>query len=122
MNKPEPDAKESSPPWGRWEVLLDEPVYKVKRVTVLPGKRLSYQKHIKRSEHWMVVEGKGMVTLDGKEMHIEKGNTVDIAREVAHRMSNNGDEVLTFIEIQQGDYFGEDDIIRLEDDYGRVST
>jgi mannose-6-phosphate isomerase-like protein (cupin superfamily) len=122
MNKPEPDAKKANPPWGRWEVLLDEPTYKVKRVTVLPGKRLSYQKHFRRSEHWMVVEGKGMVTIDGKEMHIEKGNTVDIAREVAHRMTNNGDEDLTFIEIQQGEYFGEDDIIRLEDDYGRVSA
>lgn len=122
MNKPEPDAKKANPPWGRWEVLLDEPTYKVKRITVLPGKRLSYQKHFRRSEHWMVVEGKGVVTIDGKEIHIEKGNTVDIAREAAHRMANNGDEILTFIEIQQGEYFGEDDIIRLEDDYGRVST
>ncbi|MGR3294489.1 MAG: phosphomannose isomerase type II C-terminal cupin domain [Candidatus Scalindua sp.] len=122
MNTPEPDAKKSNPPWGRWEVLLDEPTYKVKRITVLPGKRLSYQKHFRRSEHWMVVEGKGVVTIDGKEIHIEKGNTVDIAREAAHRMANNGDEILTFIEIQQGEYFGEDDIIRLEDDYGRVST
>ena len=122
MNKPKPDAKESNPPWGRWEVLLDEPAYKVKRVTVLPGKRLSYQKHFRRSEHWMVVDGKGIVTIDGEEIHIEKGNTIDIARETAHRMTNNGDEILTFIEIQQGEYFGEDDIIRLEDDYGRVST
>jgi len=122
MNTPEPDEKRSNPPWGRWEVLLNEPNYKVKRITVLPGKRLSYQKHFKRSEHWMVVKGRGMVTIDGKEMYIEKGNTVDIAREVAHRMTNNSDEDLTFIEIQQGEYFGEDDIIRLEDDYGRVST
>ena len=122
MKKPEPNEKASNPPWGRWEVLLDEPTYKVKRVTVSPGKRLSYQKHFRRSEHWMVVDGKGVVTIDGKEIHIEKGNTVDIAREAAHRMTNNGDENLTFIEIQQGEYFGEDDIIRLEDDYGRVST
>jgi len=122
MKKPEPNEKVSNPPWGRWEVLLDEPTYKVKRVTVSPGKRLSYQKHFRRSEHWMVVDGKGVVTINGKEIHIEKGNTVDIAREAAHRMTNNGDENLTFIEIQQGEYFGEDDIIRLEDDYGRVST
>lgn len=122
MKKPEPNEKVSKPPWGRWEVLLDEPTYKVKRVTVSPGKRLSYQKHFKRSEHWMVVDGKGVVTIDGKEILIEKGNTVDISREAAHRMTNNGDENLTFIEIQQGEYFGEDDIIRLEDDYGRVST
>ncbi len=122
MDNPEPNAKKSSPPWGKWEVLLDESTYKVKRVTVFPGKRLSYQKHLRRSEHWMVVEGNGMVTLDGKEIYIEKGNTVDIARETAHRMTNNGDEILTFIEIQQGEYFGEDDIIRLEDDYERVSA
>jgi mannose-6-phosphate isomerase len=122
MNKSERDEKVSNPPWGRWEVLLDEPTYKVKRVTVIPGKRLSYQRHFRRSEHWMVVEGKGVVAIDGKEIQVEKGNTVDIAREVAHRMTNNGDENLTFIEIQQGEYFGEDDIIRLEDDYGRVST
>lgn len=122
MNKPEPDAKKANPPWGRWEVLLDEPAYKVKRITVLPGKRLSYQKHFRRSEHWMVVEGKGVVTIDGKEIHVEKGSAIDIASEAAHRMANNGDDILTFIEIQQGEYFGEDDIIRLEDDYGRVST
>ncbi len=120
MSKPESYAKNATAPWGRWEVLLDESAYKVKRITVLPEKRLSYQKHLSRSEHWMVVEGKGMVTIDGKDIYMEKGNTVDIPREAAHRMSNNSDEILTFIEIQQGEYFGEDDIIRLEDDYGRV--
>ncbi len=119
MNKPEHDEKVSTPPWGRWEVLFEETSYKVKRVTVLPGKRLSYQKHLRRNEHWMVVEGEGTVTIDGKEMHVEKGDAVDIVREAAHRMTNNGNEILTFIEIQQGEYFGEDDIIRLEDDYGR---
>ena len=120
MNKLEHNEKVSSPPWGKWEVLLEEQSYKVKRVTVLPGKRLSYQKHLRRSEHWMVVEGKGMVTIDGKEIHIEKGNTLDIAQEAAHRITNVGEDNLTFIEIQQGEYFEEDDIVRLEDDYGRV--
>ena len=67
MDTPKSDKEMASPPWGRWEVLLDEPAYKVKRITVLPGKRLSYQKHFKRREHWMVVEGKGVVTIDGKE-------------------------------------------------------
>ena len=119
MNKQKHDEKVSTPPWGKWEVLLEEPSYKVKRVTVLPGKRLSYQKHLRRSEHWMVVKGKGLVTLDNKEMHVEKGHTVDIAQEVVHRIANICEEDLTFIEIQQGEYFGEDDIIRLEDDYGR---
>ncbi len=116
------DKEMASPPWGRWEVLLDEPAYKVKRITVLPGKRLSYQKHFKRREHWMVVEGNGLVTINGKDVDVSKGESVDIAEEQAHRMANNGDEDLTFIEIQQGEYFGEDDIVRLEDDYGRKST
>ncbi len=122
MNKLKQDEKIANPPWGRWEVLLEGSAYKVKRITVLPGKRLSYQKHLRRNEHWVVVEGKGMVTIDSKEIHIEKGDTVDIAREAAHRIANVGDEELIFIEIQQGEYLGEDDIIRLEDDYGRVST
>ncbi|HJO47622.1 MAG TPA: phosphomannose isomerase type II C-terminal cupin domain [Candidatus Scalindua sp.] len=120
MNIPGQDEKMANPPWGMWEVLLDEPAYKVKRITVLPGKRLSYQKHFRRKEHWMVVEGKGVVTIDGKDNHIEKGESIDIPQEAAHRMANNGDDDLTFIEIQQGEYFGEDDILRLEDDYGRV--
>ncbi len=122
MPTPKPNIREASPPWGKWEVLLDEPNYKVKRITVLPGKRLSYQKHFKRNEHWVVVEGKAVVTLDGKEMDLVKGETVDIPKEAAHRIANNGNKQLTFIEIQFGEYFGEDDIIRLEDDYGRVST
>ncbi len=122
MDTSKSDKETASPPWGRWEVLLDEPAYKVKRITVLPGKRLSYQKHFKRREHWMVVEGNGLVTIEGKDVDISKGESVDIAEEQAHRMANNGDEDLTFIEIQQGEYFGEDDIVRLEDDYGRKST
>lgn len=117
-----PDMKKSEPPWGKWEVISDEPTYKVKRITVLPGKRLSYQKHSRRREHWMVVEGEGVVTLDGKKIYLKKGETVDIPQEAAHRIANSGNEQLTFIEIQQGEYFGEDDIGRLEDDYGRAST
>ncbi len=122
MPTPKPNIREASPPWGKWEVLLDEPNYKVKRITVLPGKRLSYQKHFKRNEHWVVVEGKSVVTLDGKEIYLEKGGTIDIPKEAAHRIANNDDKQLMFIEIQLGEYFGEDDIIRLEDDYGRVSA
>ncbi len=120
MDTSESEKEMANPPWGRWEVLIDDPTYKVKRITVLPGKRLSYQKHFKRREHWMVVVGIGMVTIEGMDMHLTKGQAVDIAREEAHRMTNNGDVDLVFIEIQQGEYFGEDDIVRLEDDYGRV--
>ncbi|MFQ5714932.1 MAG: glycosyltransferase [Candidatus Scalinduaceae bacterium] len=113
-------ARKACPPWGKWEVLLDEPNYKVKRITVLPGKRLSYQKHFKRNEHWMVVEGKAVVTIDGKEIYLVKGETIDIPQEAAHRIANKDKKQLTFIEIQQGEYFGENDIVRLEDDYGRA--
>ena len=113
------DAKDT--PWGRWEVLLDEPHYKVKRIRVLPGKRLSYQTHAKRQEHWMIVEGVSRVTLDGVETILKAGQTVDIPVGAAHRIENAGEVPMVFIEIQTGSYFGEDDIVRLQDDYGRAS-
>ncbi len=115
-----PQARHQNPPWGRWEVLLDEGSYKVKRITVLPGKRLSYQKHFKREEHWIVVKGNALVTLDGKDILLKSGQAVDIPRKAAHRIANKGESLLVFIEVQRGSYFGEDDIIRLEDDYGRT--
>ena len=106
-------------PWGTFTVLDEAPTYKVKRIEVLPGKRLSYQKHAHRSEHWMAVAGRARVTLDGKEIVIGEGQTVDIPAGVAHRIENVGETNLVFIEIQRGTYFGEDDIVRLQDDYGR---
>lgn len=109
-------------PWGRWEVLLDEPTYKVKRIIVHSGKRLSYQTHAKRQEHWMIVEGTAKVTLNGEDITVPSGNTVDIAVGAAHRIENVSKETLVFIEIQTGSYFGEDDIVRLQDDYGRTSN
>ncbi len=112
-------ARHAKPPWGRWEVLLEESTYKVKRVTVLPGKRLSYQKHSNRNEHWSVISGSALVTIDGKDTLLEAGQAIDIPREAAHRVSNPGQSPLVFIEIQRGSYLGEDDIVRLEDDYGR---
>ncbi len=112
-------ARHADPPWGRWEVLLEESGYKVKRVTVLPGKRLSYQKHSKRNEHWSIISGKALVTVDGKDTLLEAGQAIDIPTEAPHRVSNPGLIPLVFIEIQRGSYLGEDDIIRLEDDYGR---
>lgn len=113
--------KSMKTPWGKWEVLLDEPEYKVKRIVVDPGQRLSYQVHARRREHWMIVKGKALVTLDGKVKTIETGETVDVAVGMAHRIQNSGPETLVFIEIQMGDYFGEDDIVRLEDDYNRTT-
>ena len=107
-------------PWGKWEVLLETNECKVKRITVNPGHRLSYQKHFKRSEHWFVVKGTATVTLNDKTNDYPTGTYVDIKCEDAHRVANTSDDTLVFIEIQQGTYFGEDDIVRLEDDYNRV--
>jgi mannose-6-phosphate isomerase-like protein (cupin superfamily)/glycosyltransferase involved in cell wall biosynthesis len=122
LEREKPHAHHASPPWGRWEVLLDEPTYKVKRITVLPDKRLSYQKHFKREEHWTIVQGQALVTLDGQELTLSAGETVNIPHQTAHRIANPGPENLVFIEVQRGTYFGEDDIIRLQDDYGRAGT
>ena len=106
-------------PWGTFTVLDEGSNYKVKRIEVLPGKRLSYQKHAHRSEHWMAVSGRATVTLDGVEIVLSEGETVDIPAGVAHRVENKGKNNLIFIEIQRGSYFGEDDIVRLQDDFGR---
>ncbi|HWP43563.1 MAG TPA: glycosyltransferase [Blastocatellia bacterium] len=109
-------------PWGSFTVLDEAAGYKVKRIEVLPGKRLSYQRHSKRAEHWMVVQGAGKVTLDGREITVRTGETVDVPVGAAHRIENPGREPLVFIEIQRGDYLGEDDIIRIEDDFGRAQV
>ena len=108
-------------PWGSFTVLDEGETYKVKRIEVLPQKRLSYQKHSRRSEHWMVVAGVAKVTLDGRESTVASGGTIDVPVGAAHRIENVGSERLIFIEIQRGTYFGEDDIQRLQDDYGRLS-
>tara|TARA_R100000008_G_C3565521_1_gene158923 strand:+ start:265 stop:606 length:342 start_codon:yes stop_codon:yes gene_type:complete len=107
-------------PWGTYEVLLDAENCKVKRICVDPGHRLSYQYHLKRHETWAVIEGVGVVTLDDEENKIIEGNTIEIPPLMRHRIQNVGSEPLVFIEVQRGEYFGEDDIVRLEDDYRRV--
>lgn len=107
-------------PWGTYTVLEEAPTFKVKRIEVLPGKRLSYQKHAQRAEHWVVVQGTAKVTLDGKEIIIGLGEAIDIPIGAAHRVENPGAEDLIFIEVQRGNYLGEDDIVRLQDDYGRT--
>ena len=108
-------------PWGTFTVLDEGDSFKVKRIEVLPGKRLSYQKHTQRAEHWFVVEGTARVTLDDRDITVEKGEAIDIPIGSAHRVENPGDELLVFIEVQRGSYLGEDDIIRLQDDFGRTS-
>jgi mannose-6-phosphate isomerase len=109
-------------PWGTFTVLDEADGYKVKRIEVLPGKRLSYQKHAQRAEHWVVVEGVAKVTLDGKDTIVNAGEAIDIAIGAAHRVENPGDKMLVFIEVQRGVYLGEDDIVRLQDDFGRAGT
>src|SRR5215510_3895892 len=95
-------------PWGNYTVLDEGATYKVKRIEVLPEKRLSYQKHAQRSEHWMVVAGQAKVTLDGRDVVLTTGKTIDIPVGAAHRIENIGNEKLVFIEIQRGSYLGED--------------
>ena len=107
-------------PWGRFFVLHDEPTYKLKRIEVDPSGRLSYQYHYKRSEAWTIVEGVGTITLDGKVKDYSKGQTVLIAQGVKHRIENRTKKKVVFIEVQTGTYFGEDDIVRIEDDYNRA--
>src|SRR2546430_2504481 len=107
-------------PWGSFTVLDEGEGFKVKRIEVLPGKRLSYQRHARRAEHWFVVAGAARVTLDGGESLVRRGEAVDIPVGSGHRVGNPGEVLLVFIEVQRGDYLGEDDITRLEDDFGRA--
>ena len=106
-------------PWGKWEVLLETKDCKVKRITVNPNKRLSYQTHKHREESWLIIKGIATVVLDGTESTHKPGDSIFIEKQAAHRIGNFGDEDVEFIEIQRGDYFGEDDIVRLQDDFGR---
>jgi mannose-6-phosphate isomerase len=108
-------------PWGNYQVLEDSATHKVKRITVNPDQRLSYQRHQQRAEHWFVVQGQATVTLDGEVTVLRSGEAIDIPRGAAHRVANESAVDLVFVEVQLGEYFGEDDIERLEDDYGRGS-
>ncbi len=114
--------KEGQRPWGFYRVLEESHNHKVKRIQVHPGKRLSLHRHRQRSEHWTVVEGKGLVTRGGEYRGVVPGSSVDIDRGVIHRIENQGAVPLVFIEVQRGDYLAEDDVERLEDDYGRVMS
>lgn len=106
-------------PWGSYYVLEDAKTHKVKRIEVKPKGRLSYQYHYKRSEVWTMVSGEAIVTLDGKTIPLKAGDVIEIPKKAKHRIENPGTETLVFIEVQLGSYFGEDDIVRLEDDYNR---
>jgi len=112
-------GKRRATPWGAWLVLEEKPKWKVKRIEVNPGHRLSYQRHSRRQEHWVIVQGEALVTIDGREILLKSGEWVDIPKGAWHRIANTGRELLVYIEVQQGDYLGEDDIERGQDDYGR---
>jgi mannose-6-phosphate isomerase-like protein (cupin superfamily) len=106
-------------PWGRYEVLEEGPGFKVKRIEVKPGQRLSLQRHHHRSEHWVVVAGVADVVCGEKELQLNVGEHIHIPPSTNHRLGNSNNQILSIIEVQLGGYLGEDDIVRLADDYQR---
>ena len=106
-------------PWGEYEILLDEKDVKVKRIRVKPNSRLSYQYQHKRQEQWTVVSGNLTIVLDDEKVFRSPGESIKIPLGARHRAWNETDEDVVFIEVQTGTYFGEDDIVRIEDDYNR---
>lgn len=106
-------------PWGSWHVLDEGDGYKVKRIVVNPHSRLSYQYHDHRAELWVIASGKATCVVDGETRIAGPGEVVEVEIGQAHRIANHEDQLLVIIEVQRGEYTGEDDITRLEDDYGR---
>ena len=107
-------------PWGSFTVLNEGEGFKVKRISVNPGHKLSLQYHHHRSEHWTVVQGEASVTLGEDLKQLKINESIYIPLKEKHALANEGEELMQLIEVQVGDYLGEDDIVRLEDRYGRV--
>ncbi len=107
-------------PWGSFEVLYEAPDHKVKKIVVEPNGSLSLQLHHLRSEHWFVVSGRGVAIVDGRKKSLHAGSSIDIPEKSKHRVHNPSDEELIIIEVQTGEYCGDDDIERFEDQYGRI--
>lgn len=107
-------------PWGSWEVLSTGPQYAIKKIRVVPGAKLSLQSHEHRSEHWIVIDGSGLVTLDEETIRLGPDESVFIPKRAKHRIENTSDAPLIFIEIQTGDILDEQDITRFQDAYGRL--
>ena len=121
-NKNIPEIKENifeNRPWGKFENLFVSKNLKIKKITINPKSRLSKQFHYFRSEHWFITQCEGSVFINGKVQTLKRGNSVDIPKKSIHYIENLTEKVLTFIEIQMGTYFGEDDIVRIDDFYGR---
>lgn len=106
-------------PWGKYEVISTAKGTQAKRIEVYPGKRFSLQKHLKRAEKWIIMVGRGMATVGSRQFEVGPGAFIEVPCGEIHRMHNVGADPLVFIEVQFGDYLGEDDIIRLEDDFRR---
>ena len=109
-------------PWGRYDVLEVSESHQVKRITVNPGARLSYQRHQRREEYWVLLSGRARFTLDDRDSDHDAGEVLYIPFRAKHRVACVSEVPLVFIEVQRGDYFGEDDIERFSDDYGREGT
>jgi mannose-6-phosphate isomerase-like protein (cupin superfamily) len=107
-------------PWGTFENLVDKEYCKVKEIVIMPGQAPSYQFHYKRNETWIIVKGAGTLTLDDEITPVQSGDTIQVPVGTKHRLRNTSNEELVFIEVQWGEYFGEDDIVRIEDDYNRT--
>ena len=107
-------------PWGSWHVIDVAEGYKIKRIHVNPGARLSLQSHEHRSEHWVVIQGEATCEVDGTESIVRHDESIDVPLGARHRLGNQGTEELVIVEVQLGGYTGEDDICRYEDDYGRT--
>lgn len=107
-------------PWGWFETVSEAAGHKIKRLGVLPGQQLSLQKHHQRSEHWVVVQGTAQVTLGERVFELHQGEHCDIALGQVHRIANLTQDPVEIVEVQFGSYLGEDDIVRLQDDYGRL--
>lgn len=106
-------------PWGEFHILSEQEDFKIKKIIIYPGQRISYQFHNKRSELWMVIKGYLSVIIDGKEYYLTENQSITIPKGAKHRAQNLSEKKVEFIEIQTGSYFGEDDIVRIEDDYNR---
>ena len=107
-------------PWGFYRTIEQKDNYQIKHIKVKPGKRLSLQYHYKRAEHWTIIKGTGIAQLNDKSIELTVNDTIFIPKEATHRITNNTDNFVEFIEVQIGDYLGEDDIVRIEDDFGRT--
>ena len=106
-------------PWGWYETVSEVAGHKIKRIHVTPGQQISLQKHARRAEHWLVVQGVARVTLGDQVFDLPTGGHCDIALGQVHRLANRTAEPVEIVEVQFGSYLGEDDIVRLQDDYGR---